>query len=190
LDCGEVLYDPNTRVLMASGAVYRKKVDRIRGSLKIENDARLLFDDAVRPGLFKLTAQDPRIEEEVPETSWQRLRAIVAIVEALDSEGTPLEKQEMRLNVGFDNAIEVIRGVFSPPELLTPDRMRMPRSTTSEQRIAALDKAIAQAKVARAEGQKAPTKHQRSLDVFFRNVRLGLDRQWKALEGRRGRRNA
>jgi hypothetical protein len=118
LDCGEVLYDPNTRVLMASGAVYRKKVDRIRGSLKIENDARLLFDDAVRPGLFKLTAQDPRIEEEVPETSWQRLRAIVAIVEALDSEGTPLEKQEMRLNVGFDNAIEVIRGVFSPPELL------------------------------------------------------------------------
>lgn len=189
-DCGEVLYDPNTRVLTASGEVYSKKVDRIRGSLKIENGARVLFEDAVRPGSFKLIAQDPGIEEEDPETGWQRLRAIVVVVEALDAEGTVLEQQEMRLNLCFDDPLEVIRGVFPPPEVLTPDGMLMPRSTTPEQRVAALDTAIQRAKAARAEGQKAPTRYQASLDVFFRNVRLGLDRQWKALEGRRGSRFA
>jgi hypothetical protein len=189
-DCGEVLYDPNTRVLTASGEVYSRNVDRIRGLLKIENGARELFDRAVERGEFTLTAQDPGIEEEDPETGWQRLRAIVVVVEALDAEGTVLERQEMRLNVCFEDASEVIRGVFPPPDVLTPDGMLMPRATTPEQRVVALDKAIQQAKAARAEGQKAPTRHQASLDVFFRNVRLGLDRQWKALEGRRGSRFA
>lgn len=189
-DCGEVLYDPKTKTLTASGEVYSKKVDRIRGSLKTENDARLLFDDTVRPGLFKLTAKDPGIEEEDPDTGWPRLRAIVVIVEALDAEGTPLEKQEMRLNVCFEDAIEVIRGVFLPPEVLTPDGMLMPRSTTPEQRVAELDKAIQRAKAARAETKQVPMRHHASLDVFFRNVRLGLDGQWKTLEGRRGSRFA
>lgn len=189
-DCCEVLYDPKTKKLTASGEVYSRKVARIRGTLKTDITGRMLFDSAIRPGEFNLKALDPGIEEEDPETGWQRLRSMVVVVDALDAADSVLECQEIRLNVCFEDAIEVMRGVFLPPEVLTPDGMLMPRSTTPEQRVAALDTAIQQAKAARADTQKAPTSHQASLDAFFRRVRLGLDRQWKALEGRRGSRFA
>lgn len=154
-DCGELLYDPKTKTLTASGEVYSAKVARIRGSLKIENGTKVLFDDAVRPGEFHLKVQDPGIEEEDPETGWSRLRSMIVVVEALDAADSVLECQEIRLNVCFEDAIEVMRGVFLPPEVLTPEGMLMPRSTTPEQRVAALDKAIQQAKAARGNPEIA-----------------------------------
>ncbi len=184
-EVGESIYDTTTRVLSVHGEVWSKEVDRIRVSLVEDSGVVVLHESAtLRPGSYALEIASPPLEEEDAETGKRRLRVVSLLVEALDASGRVLEQQAVRYNVRFEDALGLRDNLIIETEALTADAMLMP-TATPEQRVAVVDGKIAAWKAIRRGDQNTPTRHQASLDTFFLNVRLGLDKQWSGLQARR-----
>ena len=190
-DIGEVLYDPATRMLAVFGETWSTAARRIRVRIHAKTDSLVLIDGEVaRVGPFSFELGAGQLEEEDPETGRRRLRTLALLVEALDADGNVLAQQEVRLNVRFEDAIEVRGNLLLGIEALTADALLIPSSAPPEQRVAAIDRQIEIWKAMRRGDRAILPGHQASLDAFFRNVRLGLDARWAGLEHRRGSRFA
>ncbi|WP_437742499.1 phospholipase D family protein [Sorangium sp. So ce1504] len=184
-DVGEALYDPKTRVLVVCGEAWSPSVDRIRVLAVEQQGSQVLFEGALLgAGKYAFEIQGPLLEEEDPETGRRRLRTLALRIEALDSGGAVLDAREVRPNVRFEDALALRENLLIETEAITADALLMP-TATPEQRATAIDAQIEAWKAARQGEQKGPTLHQASLDTFFRNVRLGLDKQENGLVGRR-----
>ncbi|NUQ72066.1 MAG: hypothetical protein HUU21_00605 [Polyangiaceae bacterium] len=190
-DIGEALYDPATRVLAVYGEVWSTAARRIRVRLDIKGDSPVLLDgEVVRIGSFSFELNAGQLEEEDPETGRRRLRTLTLLAEALDADGGVLDQRKVRLNIRFDDAIEVRGNLLLGIEAMTADALLVPSSAPPEQRVAAIDRQIALWKAMRRGDRAIVPGHQASLDAFFRNVRRGLDARWAGLEHRRGSRFA
>jgi hypothetical protein len=166
-------------------------VQRVRVRLCLGGEGEILVEGEVdRVGTFCFEAVTGAIEEEDPETAKRRLRSLDVLVEAVDAGGAVLDAHRVRINVRFDDALEVRQNLLLGPQALTADTLLVPSSSPPEQRAAALDAQIEGWRAARRGARIAPTRHQASLDTFFRHVRLGLDAQWSMLRERRGSRFA
>lgn len=189
-EVGEALYDPKTRVLVICGESWGPNVDRIRVLTVEREGTQALFEGAVLgAGTYTFEIQEPPLEEDDPETGRRRLRTLALRIEALDSGGAVLDAREVRPNVRFEDALALRDNLLIETEAITADALLMP-TATPEQRVAAVDAQIEAWKAARRGEQKGTTLHQASLDTFFRNVRLGLDKQVNGLMGQRGSRFA
>lgn len=189
-EVGEALYDPKTRALVVCGEVWSPNLDRIRVLAVGPEGALALFEGAVREtGTYAFEIHEPPLEDEDPETGRRRLRTLALRIEALDSGGAVLDAREVRPNVRFEDALALRDNLLIETKAMTADALLMP-TATPEQRVAAVDAQIEAWKAARRGKQKGPTLHQASLDMFFRNVRLGLDKQVNGLIGQRGSRFA
>ena len=190
-EIGEVLYDPETHVLAVHGEIWSSAVRQIRVRLGDQEESPVLLDGQVeRTGPFSFAAEVGQIEEEDPETGKQRLRSLTVVVEAIDAAGAVCARNKVRINIRFEDAIEVRQNLLLGKEALSADALLVPSSAPPEQRIAAIDGQIALWKAARKGENASPSRHQASLDAFFRNVRRGLDARWENLERRRGSRFA
>lgn len=188
-DVGELLYDPATRLLAISGETWSSDARQIRVHVDSNVESPVLFDDEVaQAGPFSFEHEAGQLEEEDPETGRRRLRTLTLLVEALDANGAPLGQHEVRINIRFDDAIEVRHNLLLGTDALAADALLVPSSAPPEQRIAAIDRQIELWKAVRRGDRTVVPGHQASLDVFFRRVRLGLDARAAGLEHRRGSR--
>ena len=190
-EVGEVLYDPETHVLAVHGEIWSSAVRRIRVLLDGREESLVLLEGQVdQTGPFAFEAEVGQVEEVDPETGKQRLRTLTLLVEAIDAEGSARGRCEVRINIRFEDAIEVRQNLLLGKEALSADALLVPSSAPPEQRIAEIDGRIALWKAARKGEHGSASRHQASLDGFFRNVRRGLDARWESLERRRGSRFA
>ena len=189
-EVGEVLYDPEKRVLALHGEVYDAAVQAIRARLDGVPGASLLIEGKVVAGPISLDVAEPDIEEEDSETGRRRLRSLNVFVEALDGDGAVLASVRVRLNVRFEDALEVHTNLLLGKAALSADALLVPSHAPPEQRVAAIDAQIALWKAARRGHRAESLRHQASLDVFFRNVRYGLDARLRGLAERKGSRFA
>ncbi len=190
-EVGELLYDPVTRILTVSGVVWSGQVNGIRARFGgTENSTVVLEGKVGEVGVFHVGSSAPMVEEEDPETGLRRLRSLKLVVEALDAQGQLLGALQVRINVRFEDALEVHRNMLLGPDALGADALLVPSTAPPEQRIKSLDEMIRRLGMAR-KGVGGPAfLHQASLDTFFRNVRRGLDARWEGLERRHGSRFA
>lgn len=180
-EVGEALYDPTTRVLVVCGEAFLPSVDRIRVLAVEEEGILVLFEGAVLgAGPYTFELQAPPLEEEDPETGRRRLRTLVLRIEALDSGGAVLDQREVRPNVRFEDALALRENLLIETEAIPADALLVP-TATPEKRAAAVDAQIEAWKAARRGEASVSTLYQASLDTFFRNVRLGLDKQASGL---------
>lgn len=190
-EVGELLYDPATRVLALFGEVFDPAVRRVRVLLLEQHGAIVLLEAAVDgPGSISCEAIASILEEDDPETGKRRLRALRLTVEGVDAEGTTLARASMRLNVRFEDALEVRQNLLLGADARSADALLVSSSAPPEQRATAVDKRIAAWRAARQGGAVIASRHQASLDELFRNVRHGLDAQWEGLARRNGSRFA
>lgn len=190
-EIGEVLYDPERRVLALHGEVYDAAVQEIRVSLDgIQGASPLIQGPVTSAGPISFETTGPDIEEEDSETGRRRLKALHVFVEALGGDGAVLASARVRLNVRFEDALEVHTNLLLGKAALSADALLVPSHAPPEQRVAAIDAQIALWKAARRGHRAEPLRHQASLDVFFRNVRYGLDARFRGLAERKGSRFA
>lgn len=188
-DVGELLYDPATRLLTICGETWSANARRIRVRFGSDAESPVLFDGEVaRAGSFSFEHEAGQLEEEDPEMGRRRLRSLTLLVEALDASGVTLDQFEVRINIRFDDAIEVRHNLLLGTDALAADALLVPSSAPPEQRIAAIDRQIEIWKAVRRGDHTVAPGHQASLDLFFRRVRLGLDARSAGLEHRRGSR--
>jgi hypothetical protein len=192
LRIGEALYDPEHRKLSLHGELIRPGPWTIRVRLDgCGSDAPVLVEQTVvGPGPFSFDHGCGDIEEEDPETGQRRLRSTRILVEAVDEAGTVRDGFRMRLNVRFDDALEVHGNLLLGKAVLSADALLVPSTASPEQRVAQVDAQIARWKAARRGARSEPTRHQASLDAFFRNVRRGVDARFEHLVQRKGSRFA
>lgn len=190
-EIGELIYDPATRVLSLFGEVFDPAVRRVRVVLLGQQEAVVLLEAAVEgPGPISIEGVASFLEEDDPETGKRRLRALRLTVEGVDAEEATIARAPVRLNVRFEDALEVRQNLLLGADARSADALLMSSSAPPEQRAAALDRRIEAWRAARQGGTVIASRHQASLDELFRNVRLGLDAQWEGLARRNGSRFA
>lgn len=183
-DVGELLYDPATGNLSLYAEVLGSAVRRLL-LVPAGADGPELAVDVSGPGFVHMAWAARWLEEIDSGTGLRRLRTHDFRVVAFDGEGRELAPVWVRLNVRFDDALEVHENILIGPAALTADGLLVPSSAPPEQRVAALTSFLARLREARASGALGSVRHQASLDVFYRNVRRGLDARWKILDARR-----
>lgn len=190
-EVGEALYDSTTRKLAVSGEVWSPKVARLRVVVDLGSGAVTLADAVVSGrGPFRIEIDGGHLEEVDPETGKRRLRTLTLRFEAADADGQPLGESKVRINVRFEDALELRNNLLLGAEARSADALLVPSAAPPETRVAAIDGLIALWKAAQRGETNAVVRHQASLDGFFRNVRRGLDARSEGLERRRGSRFA
>lgn len=179
---GELLYDPRTRALSIVGEIIDERIAALELTLDGESEAR--FRLTTQPGGFEQTLEAAALEVQDSETGYPRLRNVAMRIVALDGAGVPVEQQQVRINVRFDDVLEVHRNLLLGPDAISADRLLVPNSLPAETRIAALDKQIEARREARRAGRAQQVRHQAQLDTFHRNVRKGLDERRRRLAAR------
>jgi hypothetical protein len=187
-EVGELVYDPATGELALFGERYdeRVRVLRVRAEGIDGFEATLRADGALLKGTWPGRA----LEETDPETGLKRLRTMDFVVTAFDEDGSVLDETRVRVNVRFDHALEVRQNVLLGANALSADALLVPTTAPPEHRVAVIDGYLQRLRELRREGGVRSAKHQASLDVFYRNVRRGLDTRFAMLERMKGARFA
>lgn len=186
-EVGEALYDGETRVLSIFGEVWSQKVARMVVLVDLGANKLTLAEAPLKgPGPLHIEALAGQLEEMDPETGRRRLRSLNVSYVAFDADGQAIAEQRARINVRFEDALELRGNLLLGAEALSADALLVPSAAPPEARVAALDRMISLWKAARHGEQTMITRHQASLDGFFRNVRGGLDARWEGLQRRRG----
>jgi hypothetical protein len=190
-EIGEALYDQVTRKLTVCGDAWNGHIRRLVLLVDTGAGAVVLAESALAgPGTFTFEVDAGQLEQLDPETGKRRLRTHALLFEAFDESGHALGGTKVRLNVRFEDALEVHNNLLLGADALSADALLVPSSAPPEQRVAALDGLIALWKAVQRGDRTAVVRHQASLDGFFRNVRRGLDARWEVLERRKGSRFA
>lgn len=188
VEVGEILYDPETGQLSLFAEVLDSRVARIvlvPVGAGAPADEISLDVSSVGPASGTWPA---RWLEEI-DRGLRRLRTHEMRVVAYDADGRQLGAAVLRLNVRFVDALEVYDNVLIGPAALSADVLLVPSTAPPEQRVAALKGFLHRMREASAAGAVG-IRHQASLDVFYRNVRRGLEARWKLLDAQRGSRFA
>lgn len=185
-EVGEALYDPAVRSLEVHGEFFRAGARRVVA----ESDELLLEMFEPQVGPFSMSGPAPGLEEIDPDTGQRQLRTLEIRIRALGEHDVELAAVRVRLNVKFEDALEVRQNLLLGANVLSPDALLVPSSAPPERRVALIDARIAAWRAER-DGSSVPRfEHHASLDLMFRNVRGGLDARWEGLVARRGSRFA
>lgn len=187
INLGEIAYDPARHELSFHGEVISSEVAWLQIS-PVDGKTPPFLIAVNAAGAFNATWEAASLEEEDPATGRRRLRDLFVVVVALDADGNALERIRARINVVFDDAIEVHQNLLLGPAALSADVLLVPSSAPAERRIAAIDGWLRRLRDARAQGAGQVSQHQASLDSFQRNVRKGLDARWRQVEAAKGTR--
>jgi len=191
VDVGEVLYDAERGELSAFVEVLDSRVTRVAVSpVGLDALAAELVIDVEGRSTLRAVWPARWLEETDPGTGRQRLRTHACVVVAYAADGAELSRMPIRLNVRFGDALEVLDNLLVGPAAVTADALLVPTTAPPEQRVAALRAYLQRLRDARASGIRVAFAHQASLDVFYRNVRRGLDARWRSLDANRGSRFA
>lgn len=187
-EVGELLYDPAAKTLELHAEIFDSAVDALH--LQIPGEPTPLFTMPAARGEAHQTWPAAQLEEIETATNLPRLRMLQLMVAAVDGSNSVLDTITVRINVRFDDAIEVRDNYLLGANAVGADVLLVPSTAPPEQRVAEVDKRIAQLRAAVREGVHKPARHQASLDTFYRNVRRGLSARWKHLHAYRGSRFA
>jgi hypothetical protein len=192
VDVGEVLYDPTGRTLSFHGEVLDARVRRIlvEPSGIAAGPAHELGVNVNGERFVKATWDARWLEDTDPGTGLRRLRTHEVRVVALDDAGGEIGAVCVRVNVQFVDALEVHDNLLVGPAAVSPDALLVPSTAPPEQRVAAVKRKLDALREARSVSASGSFRHQASLDVFYRNVRRGLDARWRLLDANRGSRFA
>lgn len=191
-EVGELLYDPATHGLAFHGEVLDARVRRlvIEPADPAAGLEMKLVVEVTGVGTIEASFSCASLEETDPTTHLRRLRTHEFRIVALDDEGRTIATARIRLNVRFVDALEVLDNILIGPGALTADVLLVPSNAPPEQRVAAVRAFLQRLRDAHASGTGDAFRHHASLDLFYRNVRRGLDARFRGLEAQRGARFA
>lgn len=155
-EVGEALYDGAARTLTVCGEAWSAKMARLIVLVDLGAGAVVLVEHAVGgPGPFRFEVDAGQLEEIDPETGKRRLRSLALLFEAFDAGGHALGGSKARINVRFEDALELRDNLLLGPDALSADALLVPSAAPPEARVAAVDSAIALWKAAR-RGERRP----------------------------------
>lgn len=182
---GELHYTPRGQVLSLHGYVVDSSIAKIEVRLTGE-DTVILSKDVDRTGPFQVSGRANI--ERVEESGLRQLRASTARIDVIAHDGGVLQTYVVRPNVAFADALEVRGNHLLGAEAQSADALLVPPWSVPERRVAIVDARI-EAMIASAQaGSRRGAGHQPSLDVFYKNVRRGLDTRRRELDAHRGSR--
>lgn len=185
-EIGEILYDPATGILHFYAERLSAAVDRFVLELP-ESPDPLFVIQAER--ITRASRPARQLEETDPEVGRSRLRSAILVVRALDADGAEIASVRVRINVRFDDALEVRQNYLLGPSAVSADALLVPSTAPPERRVAMIDEMLGRLRQAQHAGTAMRvTRHQASLDAFHRNVRRGLEARWRTLDVQRGSR--
>lgn len=190
MQIGELLYDPVAQTLSVFGEVLDERVKWIELEVVGETSMPLGRLPVEGMGLFNGVLSVPTLRVEDLETGYSRLAGTTVLARMLDEGEAEIEAVSVRLNVQFEHALEVWENLLLGAAALSADALLVPTLSAPEERVAAVERLIERRRAARREGAVDLPSHQATLDRFFRNVRVGLDKRQRNLKAARGSRFA